>query len=664
VTRLASFRATLLRQRGSHSLFVPMPLAQSKRSYRFGLFEVDLASGELLRQGVRVRLQDQPFRVLAILLEHAGEVVAREELRQRLWPADTYVEFDGSLNAALKRLRSALGDSADNPIFIETVPKRGYRFIAPVTSEVDTEVAEGVENSTTPESLDPIRADEHSSMWRSLWWVIPAVVVLVLLSGWRYARRSAPSASAAAKVVAVLPFSNEGAGPDFDYLRYAIANDLVSDLGSTHSVAVRPFASTSRYGSQPADPAGVGKELRVTYVVAGGFLLDDHTLRVNLEVVDVDRNQPVWREEVTASPQDLVALHDRLAVRVAQGLLPAINISNASPDEIPVPKNEQALDLFLHSITVPLDPEPNLTAIKMLQSSVSLDSGYAPAWGELGWRYYIDYHYGNGGQAAVSNALQAYKRQAELDPNVPAVSTTIRVEQGDLNGAYDQAADFLLRRPDVSIAHYSMSYVLRYAGLLDEASQECDKALAIDPGFNVFRSCATPFILSGDYTHALRFTHLDENSGATAMLRTVIALRTGNTAAVFAESGAAAKTGLHFADLARSCLSHAPDEEISKTAAQIEADPRLSLDAEEAYRSAEFLGFCGFGDAALRQLHKAIAGNYCSYPALDKDPLFDPIRRRAEFAELRQAGLKCQKSFQTHRQQAAAGLSVRSEKFN
>src|SRR5580693_2260184 len=126
-----------------------MPLAQSKRSYRFGLFEVEVASGELLRQGVRVRLQDQPFRVLTILLERAGEVVPREELRQKLWPADTYVEFDGSLNAALKRLRAALGDPADNPIFIETLPKRGYRFIAPVTSEVDTEVAEGVENSTT-----------------------------------------------------------------------------------------------------------------------------------------------------------------------------------------------------------------------------------------------------------------------------------------------------------------------------------------------------------------------------------------------------------------------------------------------------------------------------------------------------------------------------------
>ena len=103
-----------------------------RRSYRFGLFEADPAIGELARQGVRVRLHDQPFRLLVILLECAGEVVSREELREKLWPPDTHVEFDGSLNAALKLLRAALGDSADNPIFIETLPKRGYRFVARV----------------------------------------------------------------------------------------------------------------------------------------------------------------------------------------------------------------------------------------------------------------------------------------------------------------------------------------------------------------------------------------------------------------------------------------------------------------------------------------------------------------------------------------------------
>src|SRR5207302_341684 len=110
-------------------------LVLSKRVYRFGLFEADAESGKLLRQGMRVKLQDQPFRVLCQLLERAGQVVTREELRQSLWSGNTYVEFDGSLNAALKRLRFALGDSADNPIFIETLPKRGYRFLAPVSIE-------------------------------------------------------------------------------------------------------------------------------------------------------------------------------------------------------------------------------------------------------------------------------------------------------------------------------------------------------------------------------------------------------------------------------------------------------------------------------------------------------------------------------------------------
>src|SRR6266853_5678448 len=107
----------------------------TRRLYRFGLFSADAESGRLLREGIRVKLQDQPFRILCLLLEHAGQVVTREELRQSLWSSDTYVEFDGSLNATLKRLRFALGDPADNPIFIETLPKRGYRFLVPVTVE-------------------------------------------------------------------------------------------------------------------------------------------------------------------------------------------------------------------------------------------------------------------------------------------------------------------------------------------------------------------------------------------------------------------------------------------------------------------------------------------------------------------------------------------------
>jgi len=645
-----------------------MPPAQSKRSYRFGLFEADLASGELLRQGVRVRLQDQPFRILTVLLECAGTVVSREELRQKLWPADTYVEFDGSLNAALTRLRSALGDSADNPIFIETVPRRGYRFIAPVTFDHEAEATEAAEEllPTLRSSGFPKTGDDVSMTprWRSLWWALAPLITLFLLVEWQYTSKRRPAPLVPAKVVAVLPFANEGAGPDFDYLRYAIANDLVTDLTDARSVTVRPFASTSRYGAQSADPATVGKELRVNYVVAGGFLLDKHNLRVDLELVDVAQNQPVWRNELTVSPQELVALHDQLAVRAAQGLLPAMNLPRASANEIPAPKNERALDLFLHSITVPLDPSPNKLAIEKLEEAVSLDSGYAPAWGELGWRYYNDYHYGSGSEAAITKSLQAYKRQSELDPNIPPVWTSIRVERGDLNGAYDQAAEFLRRRPDSSMAHFGMSYVMRYAGLLDEARKECDAALALDPGFNGFRSCAYPFILVDDYAHAQRYISLDENFGK--FMRFRIALRKGDRDAVLAESNASLQLGFrnmdHFHELLRACVNHAPEAELSKAVAQLEADPVSQRDAELLYQNAETLGFCGQPDAALRQLRKAIQGNYCSFPAMDKDPQFDLIRHRPEFVELEQSGRRCQESFQTHRQQATA--VARFEKFD
>jgi tetratricopeptide (TPR) repeat protein len=315
--------------------------------------------------------------------------------------------------------------------------------------------------------------------------------------------------------------------------------------------------------------------------------------------------------------------------------------------------------LFLHSITVPLDPKPNQTAIQQLERSVLLDNQYAPAWGELGWRYYIDYHYGNGGDAAVAKALDAYKHESELDPDWPQVSTTIRVEQGDLEGAHDQAAAFLRKHPNTSLAHYAMSYVLRYAGLLEEAGKQCDDALAIDPGFNVFRSCATVFTLQGDYQHARTYIRLDENSGVAALLRTMIALRTGDTKGALAQSSGVSQSGYQFVKLLRLYLNHATQAELRKAAAEIESDPRSSRDAEELYRNAEILSFCEQPDAALRELQKAIDGSYCAYPAMDKDPLLRPVRSRPAFADLRQAGIECQQKFLSHRREVNTAYATK-----
>jgi len=628
--------------------------------FRFGLFEADVARHTLTCKGVRVRIPDQSFQVLILLLKKPGEIVIREELHKALWPEGTYVDFDGSLNVILKRLRAAIDDDSDNPRFIETVPRRGYRFIAPVSIDQPVPALEVGTSGPKFRSVSAVTLSTEGRRKVNSWMTLALAVGVLLVVGccWWYFLRYRSVVHAAPKAIAVLPFTNEGAGADFDYLRYAIANDLVTDFSHTQSINVRPFASTSKYATQPFDPAAAGKELSVSHVVEGSFLKDQKSLRVNLELVDVARNQVVWRDEVTVGPQELITLHDKLAVSATTGLLPALNIPDVTKDDIPSPKNEEAFYLFLHAVTLPLDPVPNQTAITKLEESVSLDSQYAPAWGELGWRYYLDYSYGKGGEAAKDKCLQAFRRQYDLDPNAPSW-TTIRVEQGDLAGAYDQVAQLLRKRPDFSGSHFGMSYVLRYAGLLDEAGKECDAALALDP-VNGYRSCATVFILLGEYAHAKKYINLDKDSGVAALMRMVVALRMRDSASVLAEANAAAQRGYLSvnAGLVRAYLSHASAAELAKTVAEVESDPASSHDPELLYQNAEGLAFCGQSDAVIRQLGKAIKGNYCSYPAMDQEPLFDSIRRRQEFAQLRQAAIQCQQNFLTHRKQVEATLAV------
>jgi len=637
----------------------------SGQVFRFGLFEADVARHTLTRNGVRVKIQDQPFRVLLLLLENPGKIVTREDLRKALWPEDTYLDFDGSLNVILKKLRAAIDDDSENPRFVETVPRHGYRFIAPVSTEhaAPVETSGPVELAAAAPNPEVQVSAQKTKPWKTL--ALAVLVLFVVGSAWGYFLRYHSTVQAARKAIAVLPFSNEGAGADFDYLRYAIASDLVTDLTYAHSLTVRPFASTIKYGAQPFDPAAVGKELGVSHVLTGGFLRDQQNLRLTLELVDVEQNGAIWRDEVTVGPQELVALHDKLASSTSQQLLAAMKINNIAANHIPKPNNEEAFDLFLHSLAYPLDPGPNQMAIKTLQDSVGLDSTYAPAWDQLSWRYYIDERYGSGGAVAAAKADQAYRRQRELDPSAPPISTTIRTEKGDLNGAYDQAAEFLRRQPDSSMAHFWMGYVLRYAGLIDEAGRECDAALAIDPGFNVLRSCATTFGLKGDYSHAQKYIKVDEGTGFAALSRMEIALETRDTTKALAEANKTVELGYRNvnAELARVYLSHPSATELSKAVAEVETDPVSSRDPELLYRNAEVLAFCQQNDAALRELKRAIQGKYCSYPAMDNDPLFGAIRQRPEFAELRSAGMECQQSFLSHRKQldamlAAAGKST------
>jgi hypothetical protein len=287
----------------------------------------------------------------------------------------------------------------------------------------------------------------------------------------------------------------------------------------------------------------------------------------------------------------------------------------------------------------------------MLERSVALDPTYAPAWSQLSGRYYIDGSYSDGGPRALEKSQAAAERALALDPDLPDVHRrliVLLIEGGDLNGAYGRTVDLLRRRPDSGDAHFSMAYLLRYAGLLEESCRECDIARRLDPGDPaVWRSCAYSFLQLGRYDRAIDYARADGGSVWSRNALVAIFLRQGRTAEARELAHGLGADYLSQAGLA--CLEGRPRAEIQALGAAETAGLIAVRDSEPKYAASREFARCGFPDTALRLLRRAVEQNYCAWPAMDRDPLFASIRGTPEFAQIRTMGIACQKSFLEHR---------------
>ena len=340
------------------------------------------------------------------------------------------------------------------------------------------------------------------------------LTVLAAVGAWWLKHRELANAEQR-NAIAVLPLQNMNGDFAVDYLRFALADELTSVLTYARTLEVRPSSVTRKYVALDLDPHKVGQELRVGRLLTGNFRKQGDQLTVTLECVDVPNDRVLWENSVTAKTDDLIGMRQQLSTLVQHGLLPVLGGAGGEVETASQPKNQQAYDLYLRSVAVPHDPAPNKEAIKMLEWAVGIDSSYAPAWEELGQRRYYDSVYGGGGEAQFQASNAAYERALSLDPNrVMAASNliTARVERGELGRAYDAATDLVRRRPQSADAHFALSYVLRYAGILDQAMRECNKARELDPGNFSFRSCAWAFLWEGKTDRANDFVHLDAGS--------------------------------------------------------------------------------------------------------------------------------------------------------
>ena len=467
------------------------PEQSPRRVVRFGVFEVDLHAGELFKQGIKIRIQQQPFRVLALLLEHPGEVVTREDLRQAIWPAGTFVEFDVGLDAAIHKLRSALGDSAENPRLVETLPRRGYRLIAPVESVV-----------AAPEERRRVGFAA----------IIAAAVALASIAVlWH------PWSRHVANSVAVLYFS----APDTAdaYLADGLTEDVTSLLGSVASVQVKsPGVVRRAQRASPGDAPTIARTLAVHALLDGNVRRIGARVRVSVRLLTGTTAVAAWGDVFDRRPEELLALPSEIAKAVAMrvgggGLLGTVRT-----------RSPAAYDHYLRGnfLLARRSPDQTARAVAEYREAERLDSGFAAAIGRAAYAHAI--------------ARGNYYRL----PDVPIESLAVRglvianraLRRDSTSSDAWMARGYLLafvqpRTMDGSVqafqrsialdssnaeAHHQYGAILGWLGRNEEADRELHRALALDPGRAI------------SFTDLAAWSHVRDTALAVALTDSAVAL--------------------------------------------------------------------------------------------------------------------------------------------
>ena len=454
-------------------------------SIRFGAFELDPTSGELLKRGIRFRLRDKPLQVLLALLERPGETLTRQELQHRLWPGDTFVEFENGLNNAVSRLRDALGDSADSPRYIETLPRRGYRFIAPLEHTAPDEGhAVAAQPSTGDASTRESARDAMPS--RSRWLLIAGVgVAAALLVG--LAVRWREAAPDARHSIAVLPFvaANPSEGSADDYLAFGMTDALISELSRVGAFNVISQTSVLQYREARKPLPVIARELGVGNIVEGSVVSESGKVRVTVQLIDARADTHLWAETYHRDPatalSDQRALAREVAGLIRARLIPADRTSAPAIRQTSPAANEAYLKgrYFLQKP----GQEAQARARGFFEQSIAADPGFAPA--HVGLATYFVTTDALPPAEAMHQASASARRALALDDASAAAHASLAFVHyfGDWDwaGAEREFTRAIALDPNDAASRRWRALYLSSMGHHATAAEEVQRAVQLDP---------------------------------------------------------------------------------------------------------------------------------------------------------------------------------------
>lgn len=504
---------------------------------------------------------------------------------------------------------------------------------------------------------------------RKPWLAIGAVVAMLAVAAITFALWPKHDASKLGTLtrpqsvaVAVLPFQNLSGDSSLDYLRMAVPDEVATTLSSMRGLSVRPFATTAKYAKSDIDVEQAGKELRVGRLVTGHYQKVGKDLHLTLEAIDVAGNSSLWLNSLTFPVEDHVAMHDQVTSNVLNGLIPKLGISNANETGGTRPKNDEAYDLYLRSIALGHDGAQNTEAIRMLERSVGLDSNFAPALAALGVRYYYDEEYTSGAINSPTfrtdiNSYRSYatlRKALALDPNLVSAEQQIisqDTDRGNLIPAYRQAKSMVERHPQSGLAHFTLSYVLRYASVLSEARQECEAAIHLDPGNYQFRSC-TPVFLPDQPDRAQAFLDLDSGSEWSNNVGAIDLIRVGKIKEGVAKFHQLPDSPFFRTRAMEGCYADPRPANYQELMDKVKKEVPAVGDPEPRYSQAMSFNHCLGNDFSIPILRSAVRDGFCSYEFLEKDTKmesFAGIRKSPDFPALMTEAKACRDNFLANR---------------
>jgi len=630
---------------------------------RFGTYEVSLQSGEVRKAGLRIRVQQQPMKLLQILLEHPRKVVTREELRSRVWPNESFGDFDQALNIAIGKLRSALGDSAENPRFIETLPKRGYRFIADV-SVLDADRPKMPESvAGDPPAPEPGHTLQGTGLAvapkRRLWLTgrvtgaLAFVLSLSILSVWLF--RSRGPAPAGIRSLAVLPLENLSGDASQNYFADGMTDELITDLAQISALRVISRTSVMAYKGARKPLPQIARELNVDAVVEGTVLRSGDQVRITAQLIEASTDKHLWSQSYEGELRDTLALQSRVASAIADQI--RINLTPREQAALKNVKvvNPEAYESYLKGryFWNKRTADGLKAALAYFEQAIEEDPKYAKAYSGLSDTYALlgDWQYAvMTPKEAFPEAKAAAIHALELDNTLGEAHNSLAfVLDGfdwDLDAGGREFQRAIELNPGYATAHHWYAWHLTLLGRFDEALAEMRKAENLDP---------LSLIINADLAELLGLAHSYDDSIIRQSLKTIemdpnFALAHNQLAQaylqkhMYAEAVAELQKAVELsrdsptciANLARAYVASGKREEAVKLLNTLKK--RSTTGYSNASEIAMIYASLGDTDQAMNWLEKGFEERF--NPGVLLRPGFDPLRSDPRFQNLlRRIGL-------------------------